>query len=729
MLKKKYPFVLQHDSTDCAAAAIATVLLHYKVEKSIAELRDMLGTDLLGTTVKGMVSCLELLKFNVKAVKCSIDEMDHKITLPCIAQTINKAGLSHFVVIYKIKKNRQFIVADPEIGIRKLNNNQVNDELTGIFIFLSPKSDFEKSKQNKRNISEIFTQLILPQKKLFATAILCSLVLSIIGIVMSVSSKILIDEIIPHGLKKSLILFLIVFGIVTVIQALLNFFRTHVLLFLTRKIDIPVLMGYYNHILCLSYSFFSSRKTGDIITRFQDAMTIKEIFTSTTLSLVLDIFLSIFSGIILYLLNSKLFAIVLVMILINTLLIYIFKQPYKKINYELMENSSKLNSHLIETISNISTIKCFNNERNQIDDLENKFVNSLKTSYRAGIIQNAQGLISNLIGILGNLVFTGIGASLIIDGKMSIGDLILFQSLSTYFSGPIQNIISLQITFQEAQIAIKRLNELMDIPPEKKSFENISNIKLDGSIEFKNISFSYGMRKPIIDSFNLKVDKGEKIAIVGKSGVGKSTIAKLLLKFIDANSGQITISDYNIQNIDRSYLRSKIAYISQETQLFSGTVLDNITMKNNSYSMEDIIKITRFVGADDFISNLPNQYGTYVEEGGSNFSGGEKQKIAIARALLKNSDIYIFDEATSNLDANSEIQIQNFILRELKDKTVIIIAHRLSTIINCNRICFMENGKITEMGTHEKLMKIDKNYAKMYKKQNAIHSFIEQTVG
>ena len=163
--------------------------------------------------------------------------------------------------------------------------------------------------------------------------------------------------------------------------------------------------------------------------------------------------------------------------------------------------------------------------------------------------------------------------------------------------------------------------------------------------------------------------------------------------------------------------------------MFSGTVLDNITMKNDSYPMEDIIKITRLVGVDEFISNLPNQYGTYVEEGGSNFSGGEKQKIAIARALLKNSDIYIFDEATSNLDANSEIQIQNFILNELEDKTVIIIAHRLSTIINCDKICFMENGRITEIGTHEKLMKTDRNYAKMFKKQNAMHSIIEQTIG
>ena len=313
----------------------------------------------------------------------------------------------------------------------------------------------------------------------------------------------------------------------------------------------------------------------------------------------------------------------------------------------------------------------------------------------------------------------GVGALFIIDGKMSIGDLLVFQSLSQYFTEPIQNLVSLQLTFQEAQIAMKRLSELMSLEREDEDRNTINNISLEGDIEIKNISFAYDSRPPVIKDFNLSIRKGERVAFVGESGAGKSTLVKLLLKFMEPKEGKITINGYDIQDIDYQFLRTKVAYIPQNIELFTGSIIDNLKVGNREASYEEIMSACKKVGAHEFIERLQNRYGSFVEEGGSNFSGGEKQRLAIARAMLSNPELYIFDEATSNLDSFSEQKIQNLIFAKKRNKTVIIIAHRLSTIINADCICFMDNGMIVESGTHEELMELNGKYAQMIQLQTS----------
>lgn len=407
------------------------------------------------------------------------------------------------------------------------------------------------------------------------------------------------------------------------------------------------------------------------------------------------------------------------MVIINILLLYVFKKPYKKLNYEQMESGAYLNSQLIESMQNIETIKSQNDEVQQIHKLEQRFVSLLKIGYKEGTLQNVQGVISNFIGSLGNLVFMGVGALFIIDGKMSIGDLLVFQTLSQYFTEPIQNLVGLQLTFQEANIAMTRLNELMSLDREDVNKESqLHNIDFVGDIEFKEITFAYGSRPPIIKDFNLTIPRGTKIALVGESGAGKSTIAKLLLRFIDSKEGKITIDGYDVQDIKQSFLRQKTAYIPQNIELFTGTIIDNLKVGNPVAKYEDIVNACKLSGASTFIDKLPNRYGAFVEEGGSNFSGGEKQRIAIARALLSKSKIFIFDEATSNLDSFSEKKMQDLLFNKIQNTTTIIIAHRLSTIVHCDSICFIENGKIIEQGTHQELMNQNGKYARMISLQN-----------
>lgn len=708
--------VRQHDATDCAAACIATVCMYYGKDITITKLRDIAGTDIKGTTVKGLIDAAGQLGFNAKAVRVDRNAFTSKYTLPAIAHVITKEGLTHFIVIYKIDK-KKLTYADPAKGIVKSTLDEFFDIFDGVLVLLAPTNNFKPEKRNNSMLGR-FIKLLLPQKRLFISAIVASVILTLFGIASSFFNKILVDEILPYNLKNQLLIFAIAFMVISLVQTLLSATRQQILLYLSQKIDIPLLLGYFKHVFALPIKFFATRKTGDILTRFSDASTIKNVFTNITLSLVIDIVMAVGSGIILYFMNSTLFGVVVILTLISAVLVFIFKRPYKNINLRSMEQGAALNSQIIESLRGIETVKSLAVEDSSLEKIEHKYIGSLKIAFEQGVLSNVQGSISGIISSVGNIVLMWIGALMVMDGKTTLGSLMAFSTLAGYFMSPIGRLINLQLSLQEANIAMRRLSEILDVDEEQP--ENLQKHKphsLNGDIVFENVTFRYGSRSTILKDISLTVPKGKKVALVGESGSGKTTLAKLVMGLWQCESGKVTINGYDIDEVDLQALRDKIAYVPQNVELFSESIADNIRYGSPSATYEDIQNACRAAGCSDFIEHMPARYDTFLQEAGANLSGGERQRIAIARALIKSPEVLLLDEATSNLDFMSEAAIYDTLFKKMRGVTMLIVAHRLSTIRKCDVIYVLDKGKIAESGTHDELLGRRGAYYKLWVSQ------------
>lgn len=712
-MRHKSYLVKQHDITDCAAACLATVSMYYKKEITITKLRDTLGTDIKGTTLLGLEDGAKRLGFDTRAIRVDKEGFKSKYTLPAIAHVITKEGLSHFVVVHKIKKEK-VIILDPAKGKEKKSVDEFFENFDGVLLLLIPNNEFNPGKIRGEGILSKFIQLLLPQKSLFLYSIITSAILTILGIGSAFFNKILMDEILPYGLKNQLNIFVIGFLILGITQILLGAIRQHMLLYLSQKIDIPLLLGYFKHVYKLPMKFFATRKVGDILTRFSDAFTIKNVLTSVSLSLIMDIVLATVSASILYVMNQKLFIVILVLTIISAALIYIFKAPYKKINLEQMEAGARLNSQIIESLKGIETIKVNAAEENSIENLEIEYIRNLRIAFKEGVLSNVQQSISGAVSTIGNLALMYIGARMIMNGDITLGSLMAFSTLSGYFMDPIGRLISLQLSIQEASISLKRISEIYQVDKEQDDIDKVKIEKIDGDIELKNITFRYGSRSPVLKNVSIKIPKGKKVALVGESGSGKTTISKLLLKYYTPEEGEININGYNVEELDLYSLRENIAYVPQNVELFSGSIKDNITLGRVNSSYEEVKAACENAGCIEFVEKLPGKYGTFLEEAGGGLSGGEKQRIALARALIKKTNFLILDEATSNLDFISEAKIFDTLFKKGKNITMLMIAHRLSTIRSCDIIYVMDKGEVVEVGNHEELLNKKGYYYKLY---------------
>ena len=336
-------------------------------------------------------------------------------------------------------------------------------------------------------------------------------------------------------------------------------------------------------------------------------------------------------------------------------------------------------------------------------------------------MSTSQSLISSLIGTGFQMLTTFVGISQVLDGQMTLGAFMAFSTLSGYFTSPVSELVGMQTSLQEASISMKRLTEILDYESEDEGDENRTEMeKIDGDIEFKDVTFRYGNRAPALDHVSFTIPKGKKVALVGSSGSGKSTITKLLLKYYEPEDGEITVDGVSLKEYTNDSVRRAVSYVPQNVELFSKTIFDNIRVSRMSATLEEVKAAAKKADAHDFIRRLPLQYHTYLEEAGNGLSGGEKQRIALARAFLKDSNLYILDESTSNLDFATENVIFDMIYNQLADRSMLIVAHRLSTIRDCDIILVMDKGKIVERGTHDELLAKGGRYSELWNMQQGI---------
>lgn len=725
---KKYYCIKQHDYKDCGCACLATICKTYGLKYPISKIREVAGTDKDGTSALGVIKAAEKLKFSAKGVKANKPEdIFSEIPLPAIAHVVIDNTMLHYVVIHKISE-KEIIVADPAKGIVKYKPIEFFNIWTGVLIILTPTSDFKKGNEVKGVFTRFFN-LLKPQKGLLINIFLASILITVFGIIGSFYFKFLLDDIVPNNLKQSLTIFSIGFIVLAIFKVIMEAFRTQLLIHLGQKLDIPLMLGYYEHVINLPMNFFGTREVGEVISRFNDASNIRQAISGVALTMMIDVFMVLIGGGILYSQSPSLFGLTIIPLVLYGIIVYSFKSSIEKVNRETMEKNSKLTSYLIESLNGIETIKAFNSEREVNLETEKRFIKLIKAIFKNERINNIQVTFKRLVESIFAIIVLWIGSTQVLNGSISFGELLTFNALLAYFLDPIENIINLQPTVQTALVAAERLSEILDLELEKSEQEDkkIKPQSLKGNIEFKNVDFRYGTRNLILKNINMTIKKGERIALVGESGSGKTTLAKLLLNFYQCENGEILVNNYNLLDINVEALRDKIAYISQETFLFNGTILENLMLGNPYLTYEEVIEACEKAQIHDFINSLPLRYNTLVEENGSNFSGGQKQRLSIARAILRKPEILIMDEATSNLDSITEKAIERTIHEFSEGMTTIIIAHRLSTIMRCDNIYILEKGEIKEEGNHKDLLDNKGRYYKLWKEQLPEISTIEKT--
>ena len=689
----KFKCISQNDETDCGPACLAAIFRKYDLKVSIAKIRDIAGTDRQGTSAYGLVKVIEYYGFQQKVVEADKTALTSKLPLPAIAHVVIDNSLLHYVVITKVKGDT-VVVSDPAKGIVKYKKEEFLKIWTNVLILIAPTIKSQKGNKKQSTLLSFFC-LLISQKWLLLRIFILSMILTSIGIITSFYYQILMDNIVPSSSLEMLNYVSVITLCLFFVQVGLNFLRGFLIVKLEQNIDIPIMLGYYNHALILPMKFYSMRDTGEIISRFNDASSIRDIVSEASLTIMMDTIMAVVGAVVLFNSNKLLFLISVVMLILYGIIVFIYNKPIKKINRKIMEMNSKVTSQFIETINGIETIKAFNQEENEKEKTDKLYRKFLKRVFNGGVLSLSQQTVTMFVAVVGELVILWVGAMYVIKGELTIGELITFNALLGYFIEPIKNLINLQPSIQTAVVAADRLGEILDIAPEYSSEQGKANNKIEfEKILISNLDFRYGTRDLVLKNINLEILCGEKIAFVGESGSGKTTLAKLFIRLYEQEKGSIKFDSCDIREFSINQIRNSVSYISQNTFLFSGTIKENLLFGNSNTNDNDLSRVCKMCELEEYINSLPLKYNTRIEENGKNLSGGQKQRLAIARALIKNPKILIMDEATSNLDYITEKTIENTINKFSANMTTIIIAHRLSTIKNCHKIFVFKDGQM-----------------------------------
>lgn len=692
---KKNLIILQDGYKECGSACLLSIIRYYGGNVSITKLVELTKTTKSGTNFYDLGIAANKVGLNYKGYKLDDISKLREINNPVICQLINN-NYTHFIVLYQITKDK-IIIMDPAKGKRILKIEDFKNLFTGYIMIFEPYQQLPNY-ISKNFLNKLILEVIIKNKNPILNIFILSVIYTIFSCIYAFYFKIIIDKVINTDYFNLLIIFLI-FALILLIKNFSNLLRNTVLIYLNQKLDCSLITNTFSKILSLPYSYFKNKTTGEVISRINDLAYIKNMLNKIIITVLLDLLISLVSGIILYNINKEMFVILLIILLVYILIYLLFKKIIIKFTNINQENNAKINSYLVESISGFETIKGLNIEKNKIDKMNNIYSKSLEDNLLFEKISNLELFLKDLLYDLGYIFIIFIGTKYVMNNTLSLGDLLVFTSLLIYFINPIRNIIDLNKEYFYSRNAIKRANNLFEIESEDLTTRN--NLTLTGNIRIKNLDFSFNKRANILKNINLKINSQEKVLILGNSGSGKSTLLKLIYKYYNVGRGMIYINENDISDFSLPLIREKICYISQSETLFTDTIKNNIIL-DREIEEDKFLNICKITYTDEIIKNTFLGYETLLEENGINISGGQRQRIVLSRALLKKCEIIMIDEGLNEIDINLERKILKNIFNYFKNKTFIIISHRLDNMDLYDKVIKLNNGEISDIIVKEK---------------------------
>ena len=667
---KSKVIIKQHDIKDCGAASLLSIIRYYDGYVPIDKIREDACITKDGITAYNLVLAAKKYGFDSYGIKIENKDLtSSNISLPSIAYVELKNGLKHYVVIYEIT-DKYFIIMDPAHGKVKMKKDEFYEIFKNVLIILVPRCEIVKYEKSNK-LYDIFINIIKSDKKIIISLLIASIMLTIFSILSSFYMKIAINSVV-NNYNNLFVLLVIIFLFITLFKTIMLLLQNYYANYLNKNINIKILIPFIKHIFNLPLNVISNHNTGEITTRINEINNIKDLFSDIFINFIMNILLAFSSCIVLFIINIKLFLSLLIIIIIYFIFNLFWIKPINNYVNKSIDEETNLNSLLVSYLNGIISIK--NNSSNEYfnNKLEQVIIKYLKTNFNFNHFINSYTFLNNIIVELGLFIVNTYGLFLIMNNKLSLIDLITFDSIYLYLIDPIKHIIDLFPRFFYIKKTFTKINEFISLEEEK--FSDKASDFSNGNILFKNISFSYDYYNFPLKHFNLCIKKANKVLIMGKSGCGKSTILKLIYRIINPNEGDILIDNINIKDYDLNTIRENITYVSQDEKLFNGTIKENIVIDRN-INPKELNNILALCQVNDILDKRKLRLDSYIIEEGNNLSGGEKARLILARALLRKSNIILLDESLNTIEENDANKIINNINKFFKDKTIIYVSH------------------------------------------------------
>jgi ATP-binding cassette subfamily B protein len=724
---KKFPFYKQPDAKDCGPTCLRIIAKHYKKSIPLQHLRTLSETTREGSGLLGLSNAAENLGFRTLGVKIDFDTLVEDAPLPCIVHW-NK---NHYVVVYQIDKAEKVYISDPSYGLIVYtkeefikhwigeNANQKTEEGIALILETSPsfyKNEFEE--EEKKTSLSFLSRYLIKYKSLVIQLAIGLLAGSLLSLIFPFLTQSIVDVGIQNQDINFIYLILLAQVMLFMGKMGIDIIRSWILLHLSTRINISIISDFFIKLMRLPISFFDTRMTGDIMQRINDHHRIEQLLTSSSLNTLFSMVNLIIFSVVLLVYDYRLFAVYLIGAILYIAWISFFLKKRKELDYKMFSQISQEQSTVIELINGMQEIKMHNAEKQKRWGWEFLQVKLFKIKIKALSLEQWQSVGGGFINQIKDILVSFLAAKLVLSGNLTLGMMLSVQYIIGQLNSPLLQLIDFIKQTQDAKISLERLGEIHEKEEEEGSDEQYAAEIPQKDIELNNVSFRYaGSDAFVFQDLNLVIPHQKTTAIVGASGSGKTTLLKLITKFYEPNKGDIKIGGTDMKNISPRFWRDHCGVVMQESYVFNDTIANNIAIGEDTIDKQKLRKAIEIANIQDFIEALPLSYNTKIGNEGIGVSGGQKQRLFIARAVYKSPEYIFFDEATSALDANNEKIIIENLEQFFKGKTAIVIAHRLSTVKHADKIIVLDKGKVIEEGNHQELVAQKGEYYRLIKNQ------------